>query len=143
MDFDFAACLARLDPTYEYHIDKLAGGVVNVTVRATKVGFASTSARLPIPQRHENLKMGDGDLEPGHGRFADQKTLILKHAPPFIAGVGTDAPMSQERQVHSSPAGSFLWLVAQRQADDRSCRPSFIPPSLCAQERIAANVGRA
>ncbi|ETI24397.1 hypothetical protein G647_03766 [Cladophialophora carrionii CBS 160.54] len=114
MDFDFAACLARLDPTYEYQIDKLAGGVVNVTARATKVGFASTSARLPIPQRHENLKMGDGDLEPGHGRFADQKTLILKHAPPFIAGVGTDAPMSQERQMIEAAALRLFLPVSAR-----------------------------
>jgi hypothetical protein len=109
MDFDFAAYLAKLDPTYEYQTKKLAGGVVNVTVRATKVAWASGSAKPLISDRDENPKMGDGLFEPGHGRFPDQKTLILKHAPPFIAGVGEHAPMSQERQVY--PIDRRLGLV--------------------------------
>src|ERR1700761_5864398 len=95
MNFDFAAYLAKLDPRYAYRIDRLTGGVVNVTVRATKVAFAPASSNYG-----ETLGMSGGHVEQGHGKFPGQKTLILKHAPPFIAGVGEDAPMPQDRQVH-------------------------------------------
>lgn len=77
MLFDFASYLLRLDPSQSYTVTQLTGGVVNVTVRAIK-----------SPETHANV-----------GRFPDHRTIILKYAPPYIAGVGETAPFSQIRQV--------------------------------------------
>lgn len=77
MLFDFASYLLRLDPSQSYTVTQLTGGVVNITVRAIK-----------SPATHANA-----------GRFPDHRTIILKYAPPYIAGVGETAPFSQIRQV--------------------------------------------
>lgn len=74
MLFDFASYLLKLDPSQSYTVKQLTGGVVNVTVRAIKT--------------HANA-----------GRFPDHRTIILKYAPPYIAGIGENAPFSQIRQV--------------------------------------------
>lgn len=76
MSFDFKQYLASLypDETPSWDIEVLAGGLVNLTVRA---------------QRTVDLtKNGSAGL-------------ILKYAPPYVAALGADAPFSQERQVGS------------------------------------------
>ncbi|EXJ66918.1 uncharacterized protein A1O5_10113 [Cladophialophora psammophila CBS 110553] len=105
MDFDFATYLSQLDATYIYRVEKLAGGVVNVTVRASKsrIATAATITASPSPTMWESRNDNDGldcddDCDCGRGRFPGEKSLILKHAPPFIAGIGESAPMSQSRQ---------------------------------------------
>jgi hypothetical protein len=77
MAFDFPAYLTRIDPSQSYNVTKLQGGVVNFTVRASK----------------ERLQSNSG------GRFPEEESLILKQAPPYVAGVGESAPFSQFRQV--------------------------------------------
>lgn len=77
MLFDFASFLLKLDPSQSYTIKQLTGGVVNVTVRAVKSQATKASA----------------------GRFPEHGTMILKYAPPYIAGLGESAPFSQARQV--------------------------------------------
>ncbi|KAJ9603791.1 hypothetical protein H2200_011977 [Cladophialophora chaetospira] len=47
---------------------------------------------------------GGDQVDYAHGRFPEHKILILKQAPPFIAGVGEGAPMSQDRQLLLSVA---------------------------------------
>ncbi|KIW95677.1 uncharacterized protein Z519_04262 [Cladophialophora bantiana CBS 173.52] len=105
MDFDFATYLNQLDATYIYRVEKLAGGVVNVTVRASKSRIATTATITASPSptmcesRNDNAGLDcDCGCDCGQGRFPGEKSLILKHAPPFIAGVGESAPMSQSRQ---------------------------------------------
>jgi len=73
--FDFAAYLGRIDPAQRYAVHRLTGGVVNVTVRARKL-----------------------DTIAG-GRFPGHESIVIKYAPPYIAGVGEEAAMSQQRQV--------------------------------------------
>lgn len=80
MAYDFASYLARIDPSQSYVVTQLTGGVVNFTVRASKSGS----------QHHAG------------GRFPEDDSLILKQAPPYIAGVGTSAPFSQFRQVYDT-----------------------------------------
>jgi hypothetical protein len=77
MKFNFPAYLSKIDPTQTYAIKQLRGGVVNLTVRATKKTSASSS----------------------QGPFPLHASLVLKQAPPYVAGVGESAPMSQFRQV--------------------------------------------
>lgn len=75
--FNFASYLLKLDPSQSYTIKQLAGGVVNITVRAVK--FPATKANA--------------------SRFPEHNTIILKYDPPYIAGVGESAPFSQVLQV--------------------------------------------
>jgi hypothetical protein len=75
--FDFTKFLHDLDPCQSYRVEKLTGGHVNLTVRATKQNVESVHA----------------------GPFAGHKSLVLKYAPPYIADVGETAPFSQDRQV--------------------------------------------
>jgi hypothetical protein len=80
MTFNFSTYLSKIDPTQTYAIEQLTGGVVNLTVRATKkTSTASSQGLLPL-----------------------NASLILKQAPPYVAGVGESAPMSQFRQVFTS-----------------------------------------
>ena len=75
--YDFADFLSRIDPFQSYSIQKVTGGVVNFTARASK-----------------------SPANPGEeGRFRDHKSIILKQAPPYIAGIGPEAEISQDRQV--------------------------------------------
>jgi hypothetical protein len=69
----FESFLSKIDPSQKYEFQFLTGGLVNLTVRATKVS-------------------------PSGGIFPERKTLILKYAPPFIAALGESAPFSQDRQ---------------------------------------------
>ena len=75
MLFDFEYFLSWIDPSQKYEFQSLTGGVVNLTVRATKV------------------------LTTGNSFFPKHDTLILKYAPPFVAALGPSAPFSQDRQV--------------------------------------------
>ena len=77
MLFDFEAFLSKIDPSQKYEFQSLTGGLVNLTVRATKVS-------------------------PSGGIFPKHKTLILKYAPPFVVALGESAPFSQDRQVYLS-----------------------------------------
>lgn len=79
MLFDFSSYLSKIDPSQSYTIQKLTGGVVNLTVRAIKK-----------PSRTSD-----------EGRFPGHRTLILKYAPPFVAEVGEKAPFSTFRQVRN------------------------------------------
>jgi hypothetical protein len=79
MSFDFVSYLARLDPAPSYTIQRLTGGVVNITARATKAT----------------------DCDSSLGRFPGYSSFILKHAPPYVAGIGPEAPFSTFRQVGS------------------------------------------
>lgn len=78
MLFDFEPFLSKIDPSQKYELQTLTGGLVNVTVRASKV------------------------LPSGGGFFPKHGTLILKYAPPFVAALGESAPFSQDRQVRLS-----------------------------------------
>jgi len=78
MSFNFRRFLTRIDPSAKYETCKLSGGLVNLIDRATRVS----------PR--------------GASRFPDHDSLILKHAPPFVAALGESAPFSQDRQVISS-----------------------------------------
>lgn len=77
-DFDVENYLKLVDPEASYSIESLHGGVVNFTWRATKMG----------DQIHR-------------GSFAGHRSLILKHAPPYVALRGEEAPFDQYRQVTS------------------------------------------
>jgi hypothetical protein len=77
MAFDFAHYLSILDPTVSYSIQPLTGGVVNITARAIRYEQPDSSM----------------------SRFAGHSSFILKYAPPYVAGVGPEAPFSTFRQV--------------------------------------------
>jgi hypothetical protein len=76
MTFNFLAYLSKIDPMQTYAVEQLTGGVVNLTVRATKKTSVSSQGPFPL-----------------------HASLVLKQAPPYVAGVGESAPMSQFRQV--------------------------------------------
>lgn len=76
MLFDFKSYQAALDPAHAYTTTKLPGGLVNETVRATK-----------------------RDALNAQSFFSGHSSLVLKYAPPFIAGRGEGHPFSQARQV--------------------------------------------
>ena len=92
MDFDFHGYLRTLDPAYLYQIDHLTGGVVNVTVRASKTALAHALDAV-------EESTGTANLDLSHGKFPGHRALILKYAPPYIAGIGEGAPITQTRQV--------------------------------------------
>jgi hypothetical protein len=98
MAFNFEAFLSKIDPYQKYEYRSLAGGLVNLTVRATK---------LP--------PLVGGSIFPKHD------TLILKYAPPFVATLGEAAPFSQDRQVWSSAFKSNMhYEILICTADGRS-----------------------
>lgn len=67
---DFKGLLKELHPDAEWQIEELSGGLVNNTVRARMIA-------------------GTSEFE----------TLILKHAPPYVAKVGPGLPLHVDRQV--------------------------------------------
>jgi hypothetical protein len=81
MSFDALSYLSQIDPSHTYQTKQLAGGLVNITIRATKTSPAVT---------HDQ------------GRFPGHATIILKHALPFIAAIGPEAPFAPGRQVRPS-----------------------------------------
>ena len=83
--FDAIAYLQQLDPEVAYSCEPLTGGVVNITIRASKHG---------------------SDID--NGKFPGRQSLVLKHAPPYIAGSAEQAPMTQYRQtVEADALGLF------------------------------------
>ena len=80
----FRQYLATIDPNQTYAIKQLTGGLVNYTVRATKVLADGGDHRL--------------------SRFPGHDSIIIKHAPPFIAAIGEAAKFSPFRQVCPIPA---------------------------------------
>lgn len=92
MTFNFKSYLERLDPAYTYHVDQLTGGVINFTVRASKVALTDSAAaarETPTAGSDSNLQIG---TFPGH------KSLILKHATSHIAEIGEGSHIPQTRQ---------------------------------------------
>ena len=87
----------------EWEVTKLSGGLVNVVVRVTP-------------------RCGGGEL----GR--NPRSAIIKHVPPFVAGMGEDAPFGTFRQVRN-----VLHFPSrhryQRAGNGSSFRPS--PTSKC------------
>ena len=78
MLFDFHSYLKTIDPINLYDIQPLTGGIINVTVRATKV----------TDHDHDD-----------RSKFPGRKSIVLKHATPYIAAVGPNAPFDVFRQV--------------------------------------------
>ncbi|KAK7032278.1 hypothetical protein VNI00_013237 [Paramarasmius palmivorus] len=81
---NFTVFLKEIDPTVSYSIIPLTGDLINNTVRATKLQGAAT------------------------GTFPGHSSIVLKHAPPFVASVGEDAPFSVFRQVVEARALEIL-----------------------------------
>ncbi|GBF66548.1 hypothetical protein TMEN_9268 [Trichophyton mentagrophytes] len=103
MSFDFDSYFKQLDPPNSWTIKRLTGGLVNLTVRATKdkyTGEENEAAGQPSP-------------------FEGCQSLILKYAPPFVASVGEAAPFDQIRQnveknalaLFSAPDGPLLSML--------------------------------
>jgi hypothetical protein len=93
MTIDFKSYLERLDPAYTYQVDQLTGGVINFTVRASKVALTDSAA-----VGGETPTAGS-DLNPHIGTFPGHKSLILKHATSHIAEIGEGSHIPQTRQV--------------------------------------------
>jgi hypothetical protein len=91
MTFNFEGYLSTLYPSATYHVAPLSGGLVNFTVRARRVHLHQDEASVP---RNESATSPAKEDRP-----ALPPTLILKHAPPYIATLGAGAPFSQERQI--------------------------------------------
>ena len=70
--FDFVTFLKSRYPGTTYSTERLTGGLVNETVRATRIS---------------------------QGDVANPASIVLKYAPPFVAGRGPHVPFGQERQV--------------------------------------------
>ena len=94
---DAKAYLQQLDPEVSYSCQSLTGGVVNVTIRAVK--------------QSEYVEKG---------RFPGRASLVLKHAPPFVAGRGVAAPMTQHRQIIEADALS-LFATCLSQVKQAAC----------------------
>jgi hypothetical protein len=86
MPFDFISYLARIDPTQSYNVQQLTGGLVNLTVRASRAS----------------------DCDASSSRFSAYSSFILKYAPPYVASIGPDAPFSTFRQVCPKQPGARL-----------------------------------
>ncbi|KAK2879540.1 hypothetical protein FQN49_000780 [Arthroderma sp. PD_2] len=104
MSFNFDSYFKQLDPHNTWLVNRLTGGLVNFTVRATRV---------------ENEPKNNTSVdEPG--RFGKHQSLILKYAPPFVASVGEAAPFDQIRQsveknalaLFSEPEGPLVPILS-------------------------------
>lgn len=89
--FEFKPFLRQLDPTSDYDIVKLTGGLVNLTSRATKAG-----ARNETNNASNSL-------------FQGHDSVVLKYAPPYVHAIGESAPFSTYRQA-SYPYDKFFIL---------------------------------
>jgi hypothetical protein len=83
--FDFKEYLRSICPENEFEISVLTGGLVNFTVRAHRKSAVGNAGPLTL---------------------RGKTSVILKHAPSYIATIGESAPFSQYRQVCS--LSSFL-----------------------------------
>jgi hypothetical protein len=90
--FDFAKTLHDLDTRFHWDINPLTGGLVNSTVRATK---KHAKSETPSDNGDQATAGSIVDLSP-------YPTLVAKHAPPYVATIGPDAPFSQFRQVRTT-----------------------------------------
>ncbi|DAA79707.1 TPA_exp: Uncharacterized protein A8136_0480 [Trichophyton benhamiae CBS 112371] len=105
MSFDFDSYFMQLDPLNSWTVKRLTGGLVNLTVRATKNKYAG---------RENETASQPGQLE-------GCQSLILKYAPPFVASVGEAAPFDQIRQnveknalaLFSAPDGPLLSMLTE------------------------------
>ena len=86
MEFDPIAYLSMLDPGVNYDVSRLTGGFINFTFRATRA-YGS----------------------PQTGRFPSHDSLIIKHAAPYMAGIGEKAPAPQKRQLTEALALSLFY----------------------------------
>jgi hypothetical protein len=83
-NFDVEKFIFEIDPINDYEIVPLPGGRLNQTVRAVQI---LTEEMFPP-------------------FFGTHTSLIVKHAPPYIAEQGADTHLSQNRQV--SPTTRFF-----------------------------------
>lgn len=81
MAFDGLAYLSEHDPAARYEVYQLSGGVINATFRATKLSG-----------------------QPDAGRYAGHDSIILKHAPPYLAAIGPSVPFDVRRQTVEAAA---------------------------------------
>jgi len=83
MLFDFDTYLSTPKQVTYYAVETLTGGVVNVTVRASK---------------KNGPKRGGGGLFPNDG------SMVLKYiyAPPHVAAAGEEAPMRFSSGIYSN-----------------------------------------
>ena len=77
--FNFQAYLASKCPGEQFEISVLTGGLVNVTVRATRIGPSLDSSPFSL---------------------AEASSFIMKYAPGYIASIGEEAPFSEFRQAN-------------------------------------------
>lgn len=92
MAFDFKSYLERMDSAYIYQVEHLTGGVINFTVRASKVALRDSA--VVVGQTLPTTS----DLDLRLGRFPGHTSLILKHATSHIAEVGEGSHIPQTRQ---------------------------------------------
>ena len=100
--FDFETYLQDIDPSSSYKITTLDGGIINVTARATRVASRS--------------------LEGANSHFSAYNSVILKHAPPFVAKVASSAV--GRRQVNRAAILRHN-LFTPREAFNRSLKPKL------------------
>ncbi|KAH8662062.1 hypothetical protein BX600DRAFT_512939 [Xylariales sp. PMI_506] len=112
--FNFKAYLAKLDSGSNYAIETLTGGLVNITVRATKTSSDN------------------------HGAFEGIPSMILKHAPPFVAALGPDAPFPAERQVVEAAALSLCQEAGALGWSKHSCSIQVRVPQVLHHDRNAS-----
>ena len=108
MSFNAAKYLHHNDPDIEYTILPVTGGVVNVTLRAVKAN----------------------DTDVHRGRFSNRRSLILKHAPPYIARLGPDVPMTQDRQLTEAQALALFLQSPQGLLQEIPVESQVIVPEL-------------
>ena len=106
MSFDALAYLSTIDPNIRYTIQRLSGGVINITLRAVKSSVTSSGSE-----------------------YIRQPSIILKHALPYVAGVGESAPLTLFRQTIEGRALTFFdqtGLLSSLTEDASVCIPRLI-----------------
>lgn len=76
-EVNYEPYLQSVYPSTTWTFEKLTGGIVNATLRATRTSSSTTSAPT---------------------------SLIIKHARPYVAAIGPEFSFSTERQVRSTDA---------------------------------------
>ncbi|KAK5062498.1 hypothetical protein LTR84_004571 [Exophiala bonariae] len=115
--FDFIAYLERLDPSYAYQVEQLTGGVINFTVRASKVTLTESPVVL------EATPGAGNGLDVHFGRFPGHGSLILKHAASHIAEMGEGAHIPQTRQLVEATALALFLDETRKPGIDSSSLP--------------------
>jgi hypothetical protein len=131
--YDFAAFFKNLDPVHDYTFEKCSGGLVNLTVRAIRV-FSPQSLSASITDGP--LYQSETLTSSREFSKIEEKSFIVKYAPPYFASIGETAPFSQHRQVVESSALAMLGSSSGTQ-----CITSSIPGSGALHEvAIQSNV---